>query len=173
VLRSLLPAVRWQPSSFEVLRVADEFSSIPTPIEADRLARLRRNKRLLLWTSLLVEMLFGLGNYWLVSRNPGAILQQILMAGYYMFFVSHWVQWDAAERSYIRSFGLMWSVLFFSPIAVPWYFLATRGLVGGLKSSGLALLFLVCLLLSTLIGAIAGVFIFDFEKLLNSIKVAT
>ena len=144
--------------------MADGIAQATVAVHAERSTRSRRNKLILLSTSPLVQIVFTCCNYWLVTRHPGAAIQYVLMMGYYIFLTSKWVQWDAHERDYTLSPNLSLTTVFLWPVGVPWYLIATRGVSEGLKSSGLALLLLVGLSLAGLIGTIAGVLIFDPQK---------
>ena len=67
-----------------------------------------------------------------------------------------WITADAAERSYRIPLPLLLAVLCFPPIAIPYYFVITRGPKDGLRASCLMLGFISFLPFAFLLGTIFG-----------------
>jgi hypothetical protein len=90
--------------------------------------------------------------FWPEAQLSGA---DVAYAVFGTFLIFAWYHIDARQRGYRRPAWLNIGVILLAIVAMPYYFFRTRGLKGGLISTGLALLLMVGTSVLTSLGKLA------------------
>jgi hypothetical protein len=114
---------------------------------SDGAHQIRARKRTILFVLAVLWFVMGLADGWFEIHYPEVKLQDLLVAGGIAYLSLEWIRPDARQNDY--QLTAIMAVLVFALwfVGYPCYFIASRGLKGGLISSGKALAMLLGLIL--------------------------